>query len=105
MYDMLHENNVMFRDMDILPDNTYTHVNNSSHTCSWLDHIAMSKVLSESTVDCRTLQDVACSDHCAITITLNFDQLPMTHIIEGQKAKHINWKFEDAGFKHQFYQR
>ena len=42
---MLHDNNVMFRDTDILPDNTYTHVNNGSQTCSWLDHIAMSDVL------------------------------------------------------------
>ena len=88
--DMLHENNVMFRDADILPDNTYTHVNNGSQTCSWLNHIAMSDVLSLSTVDCRILQDVVCSDHCAITVTLNFDQLTMTHSIEGQKAKHIN---------------
>ena len=70
---MLHENNVMFRDTDFLPDNTYTHVNNGSQTCSWLDHIAMSDVLSESTVDCHTLQDVACSDHRAIEVTLNFD--------------------------------
>ena len=103
--DMLHENSVMFRDSDILPDNTYTHVNNGSQACSWLDHIAMSDVLSESTVDCHTLQDVACSDHCAIAVTLNFDQLPVTHSIEGQKAKHINWKFEDSGLKCQFYQR
>ena len=50
---MLHENNVMFRDTDILPDNTYTDVNNGSQICSWLDHIAMSDVLSESTVDCH----------------------------------------------------
>ena len=64
--DMLHKNNVMIRDTDILPDNTYTHVNNGSQTCSWLDHIAMSDVLSEPTVDCHTLQDVVCSDHCAI---------------------------------------
>ena len=53
--DILHEYNVMFRYTDALPDNTYTHVNNGSQTCSWLDHIAMSDVLSESTVDCRTL--------------------------------------------------
>ena len=58
----------MLRGMDILPDNTYTHVNNDSQTCSWLDHIAMSNFLSESTVDCRTLHDVACSDHCTITL-------------------------------------
>ena len=96
--DMLHANNVMFRDTDILPDNR-------SQTCSWLDHIAMSDVLSESAVDCHTLQDVACSDHCAITVALNFDQLPMTHTIERQINKHINWKFEDVGFKCQFYQR
>ena len=32
--DMLHENNVMFRYTDILPDNTYTHVN----VCSWRVH-------------------------------------------------------------------
>ena len=65
----------------------------------------MSVVLSESTVDCHTLHDVACSDHCAIRVTLNFDKLPMTHSIEGQKAKHINWKFEYAELKCRFYQR
>ena len=32
--DMLHENNVIFRDTDILPDNTYKHVINGSQTCS-----------------------------------------------------------------------
>ena len=53
--DMLHENSVMFKDTDFLPDNTYTNVNNGSQTCSWLDHIAMPDVLSESTVDCHTL--------------------------------------------------
>ena len=85
--DMLHENSVMFRDTDILPDNTYTHVNNGSQTCSWLDHIAMSDVLSESLVDGHTLQDVACSDHCAIAVAFNFDQLPMTHSIERPKME------------------
>ena len=102
---MLHDNNVMFRDTDIVPDNAYTHVNKGSQRCSWLDHIAMSDVLSESIVDCHTLQDVAYSDHCGITVTLNFDQLPMTHSTEGQKAMHINWKFVDAGLKCRFYQR
>ena len=29
----------------------------------------------------------------------------MTHSIEGQKAKHINWKLEDSGLKCRFYQR
>ena len=78
----------------ILPDNTYTHVNHGSQTRSWLDHIAMSDVLSKSIVDCHTLQDVACSDHCAVTVTLNLDQLPMSHNVERQRAKQINWKFE-----------
>ena len=86
MCDILLENNVMFRNVMF----TDIHVNYGSQTCSWLDHIAMSDVLSESTVDCRILQDVACVDHCAITVTLKFDQLPMTHSIEGQKAEHIN---------------
>ena len=35
--DMLHENKVMFRDTDILTNNTYTHVNNGSQTRSgWI---------------------------------------------------------------------
>ena len=89
---MLHENSVMFRDTDIFPDNTYTYANNGSRKCSRLDHIAMSDVLSESTVDCHTLQDIACSDHCAIAVAFNFDQLPMTHTVERQKKnKHINF--------------
>ena len=86
--DVLHENNVMFRDTDILPDNTYTHVNNGSQTCSWLDHIPISDFLSESTVDCHTLEDVACSDHCAIAVAFKFDQLPMKHTVERQKKAH-----------------
>ena len=56
IYDMLNANNVMFRYTDILPDNTYTHVNNGSQTCSWRDHISMPDVLFESIVDCHTLQ-------------------------------------------------
>ena len=64
----------------------------------------MSDVLSESTVDCYTLQDVACSDHCAIAVALNFDQLP-THAIERQINKHKKLKFLDVGLKRQFYQR
>ena len=83
--DVLHENNVMFRDTDVLLDNTYTHVNNGSQTCSWLDHISMSHVLSVSIVDGRTLQDDACSIRCAITVTLNFDQLPISLNTERQK--------------------
>ena len=75
----------MFGDTYILLDNTYTHVNHGSQICSWLDHIAMSDVLSEPIVDYRTLQDVACSDHCAVTVTLNFDQLPMPHNVERQR--------------------
>ena len=65
----------------------------------------MSDVLSESTVDCHTLQDVACSDHCAIAVAFNFDQLQMAHTIERPKNKHINWKFEDVGLKRQFSER
>ena len=42
--DMLHENNVIFRDTDIFPDNTYTHVNNGSQ-CSWLDHIGQDIII------------------------------------------------------------
>ena len=63
---MLHENNVMFRDIDIFPDNTYTRVNNGSQTCSWLDHIAMSDVLSESSVDCNTSRIL----HAWVTVQL-----------------------------------
>ena len=76
----------MFSDTYILPDNAYRHVNNGSQTCSRQDHIAMSDVLSESTVDCHSLQDVARSDHCVITVALNFDQLPITNTIEPQKT-------------------
>ena len=35
----------------------------------------------------------------AITVSLNFDLLSMTHTIERQKHKHIIWKFEDVGLK------
>ena len=58
--DMLHKSNVMFRDTDILPDNTYTHVNNGSQ-------IAMSDVLSEycwGILFCSGLPQQYCHCHC-----------------------------------------
>ena len=79
----------------------------AKHVNGWII-LQCPNVLFESTVDCRTPQDAAVAartDHCAITDTLNYDQLQMTHSIEGQKAKHINFKFEDVGLKRRFCQR
>ena len=56
----------MFRVMDILPGDTYTHVDNGSQIRSWLDHIAMSDVLSESTADCY----ISMMLHAQITVQL-----------------------------------
>ena len=72
---------------------------------SYSNMMIISDVLSESTVGYHTLQDVACSDHRAIAVAFNFDQLPMTHTIQRPKNKHINWKFEDVELKRQFYER
>ena len=57
IYDIIHENEEMFRDTNILRDYKCKHINNGCQTCSWLDHFAMSDVLSESIVDCLILPD------------------------------------------------
>ena len=53
---------IMFRDTDILSYSIYAHVNNGSQTCSWLDDIAMSDVLSESMVQPMML--IYVNSHC-----------------------------------------
>ena len=50
----------------------------------------MSNVLSESTVDCHTLQDVDCSDHCAITVAFNPSYRGVGDII---RTKHLTANF------------
>ena len=85
--EVLHWNNVMFVDTDILPDNTYTHVYNRNQTFSWLNHIAMSKVQFQYIIDCCTLPDVTWSDQCAITVAQNFDQLSKPHNVAWQMGQ------------------
>ena len=104
MCDILHENSVMFRYMDILPDNKKMLIIVAKHVPSWI--ILQCLMFCPSPLLTGTPSRMLHAEIYAITVTtLNFDQLPMAHSIEGQKAKHINWKLEDAGFKRRFYQR
>ena len=53
-------------------------------------------VLSESTVHCHSLHcAITLLDHCAITVALIFDQLPIAHTIERKKKQILILKMLD----------
>ena len=104
--DILHENNILFRDTDILPDNTYsTHmlIMVAIHVHGWI--ILQCPMFCPSLLLTAAPSRMLPAQIIVQLVTLNFDRLPMTQSIGGQKSKHINRTFEDAGLKSCFYQR
>ena len=95
----------MFRDTDILPDNTYTHVNNGSQTCSWLDHIAMSMFCPSLLLTATSSRMLLVQITVLLQLRLTLTNCQWCTPLRDQKSKHINWKFEDVILKRQFYER
>ena len=89
------ENDLIIADVNYLPSNSYTHVNNNSNSCSWLDHVVLSGNLAGSFQDCYIRYGDATSDHFPLGFTL----CPGGNLtVTGNDAqeKKINWDFRDT---------
>ena len=62
--------------VDVLPVDTFTHVNNSRLTRKWLDYCVVSENLISSVSHTEVLYDFSCLDHSPFRI--NFDMKPYT---------------------------
>ena len=47
LQNLCHEHDLVIADIASLPAGSYTHINNGSNSCSWLDHVIISKNINK----------------------------------------------------------
>ena len=95
---------MVFVDVEKLPGDSYTHVNNGSLTRSWLDHCLSSSSASRCIENIEILYDYFLSDHHPFYVVLKFDMLP-TQLESTETIGKIKWDFEDLDRCTHFYRR
>ena len=92
---MCLEYDLEIADVNYLPASSYTHVNNNSYrSCSWLDHIVVSKNILRSFGDCNIDYGGATSDHFPIGFSLCFDGYVLREVQNSLEDK-IDWDFDN----------
>ena len=99
-----HEYDMVFADVDLLPENTVTHVNNSSLTASWLDHVLTSQPVYDAITAISVQDNFYCSDHFPVKVVLNFSHLPAySRQNSTSNRSKVKWKFENSNQRSLFY--
>ena len=97
------EHDLVVADVACLPTNSYTHVNNNSNSCSWLDHVVLSNNIVSSFDDCTIQYGGATSDHFPICFSL----CPATNLVLNDHdtlENTINWDFTNLNKRMMFQQ-
>ena len=74
LHNMCLEHDLEIADVNCLPADSYTHVNNNNYrSCSWLDHVVISKNILRSFNDCTIDYGSAVSDHFPVLFSFCFE--------------------------------
>ena len=92
---LCNEYDLIISDVENLPIDTFTHVNNSSLSKSWLDHCIMSPSLHNAVTNVHVDNDASISDHFPLYVTIDFHNLPKGITETAFRLDNINWDFDD----------
>ena len=93
--DFCDEFNLLISDVEILPSDSYTHLNNASLRKSWLDHCVTSPGIHNA-ITCLSIDnDIFLSDHFPIYLHIDFNGLPKGLVDDKQNGQNIKWDFSD----------
>ena len=91
------EYNLLFADVQKLPETTYTHVNNGTLTAAWLDHCVMTQTAYNSLLDISVEYNYHGSDHFPLIINMDIEYLPSYDEPASDSQVHeIKWDFNDT---------
>ena len=91
---LCRDHEMVIADVEILPQDSFSHLNHGSLTSSWIDHSLMSLRLLQSVVECKLIDDFSTSDHCPLTLNLAVNRLPtVLPFVLNQPT--IKWRFND----------
>ena len=96
------ETDMQFIDVERLDPGSYTHVNNGSFSCTWLDHCLVTSTVSSSIEHIHIEYDDFLSDHFPLCIEVNFNHLPVYRTNELIVPK-VKWNFSNDQKAEHFY--
>ncbi|KAI3384051.1 hypothetical protein SNEBB_004870 [Seison nebaliae] len=100
---MCTETDLTILDVEELPPNTFTHVNNGTLAQRWLDHCVVSQSVRNNVDNMYIDNDYACSDHFPLYLSVNLDFASYeSDQLTGSK---INWNFKNERLRELFYFR
>ena len=93
LHNMCLEHDLEIADVNCLPADSYTHVNNNNYrSCSWLDHVVISKNILRSFNDCTIDYGSAVSDHFPVLFSFCFDGY-IVREVQDALERNIDWDF------------
>ena len=108
-YDQLklfcEEHNLIISDVEMLPQDSYTHLNNASLRRSWLDHCVTSPGLHNAITSISIDNNIFISDHFPLFVNIDFNGLPKGILNNGVESDKIKWDFSDQQTSAMFYER
>ena len=89
-------------DIAILPQGTFTHINNGTMSKSWLDHCICSQNMHDRITNIFVDENYSGSDHFPLYINFDF-QHSSKFVINNDFEEKINWKFNYSNLSTIFY--
>ena len=94
--------NLIISDVALLPDNSYTHVNQAHLSRSWLDHCLISEGLYNAIDSVAIDYDCIQSDHLPLTTKFRLDKLPGYADDDDKIEEVIRWNFGDENKRREY---
>ena len=101
----LEGTDMLFSDVNLLPQETFTHVNNASMSRSWLDHCLAAASVHSCVSTIRVDSSYYGSDHYPLIVNLDLGLLPKSSGNEHEQVSpKIRWDFKDVSKTRSFYE-
>ena len=100
---MCDHNELTISDVNLMPSQTYTHVNNGSLGRFWLDHCITSPAVHSAITSMDVNYLCNASDHLPLTVSIKLDSLPRMENQPKSNSDDINWNFMDQDKAKAFY--
>ena len=96
---------LIFSDIQRLPPSFFTHVENATPSCSWLDHCVCSNSVGRKIEQVFIRNEYLGSDYFPLTIVLKIDNLPVYSFNAIETQSKVNWNFAHEIKCSEFYER
>ena len=91
--EFVERNSLIMFDVEMLPQDSFTHISYSTSHCKWLDHVLGKSFNNISVENIEILSDLIGSDHLPIVTVLNIPiETTQSKTVDFREIRFIDWK-------------